>query len=117
MISTEDRESEIQSYVRKVHDEVVSVSLLGGLYDLLLRHVRSAISDVFSDGGGKEDGLLAHHADHLSQVADVKCADIVAINKYLKSKSQTDTQCYFLEIVWRHMVSNTNAASILLSPK
>lgn len=88
-MSTEDRESEVQSYVGKVHNEVVSVSLLGSLYDLFLRHVRPAISDVLSDGGGKEDGLLTHHSDHLSQVTDVKRTDVVTVNAYLKGERQS----------------------------
>lgn len=67
-------------YIRKVHDEVVSVGFLGSLFDLLRRHVRPPVADVLGDGGGEQDGLLAHHADHSPQVAHVKRADVVAID-------------------------------------
>ena len=70
----------MQSYIRKVHDEVVSVGLLGSLLNLLLRHIRSAVFDVLGNGGGKEDGLLTNHSDHLSQVADVKRTDVMSVN-------------------------------------
>lgn len=73
----------MQSYIRKVHDEVVSIGLLGSLLNLLLRHVGSAVSDVLGDGGGKKDGLLTHHSDHLSQVADIKRTDVMTVNIYL----------------------------------
>lgn len=74
----------------EIHDEVVSISFLGGFLDLLLCHIRSAISDVFRDGSSKEDGLLTHHSNHLSQVAYVKSADVVAIYTHLQIWSQTD---------------------------
>lgn len=68
------------SDLRKVHDEVVRVSLLGGLFNLLLRHVESSVSDVLRNSGGKEDGLLTYHSNHLPQVADVEGANVVAVN-------------------------------------
>lgn len=79
----------INSYVGKVHYEVVSISLLRGCYNLLIRHVRTAISDVLRNGGGKEDGLLTHHSNHFSQVTDVKRTYVMTINRYLKSESRT----------------------------
>lgn len=70
-------------YIWKVHDEVISVCFLGRLFNLSLRDVRPAVSDVLGDGGGEEDRLLAHDSDHFSQVADVKSADVVAIDTHL----------------------------------
>lgn len=74
----------MHSYIGQVHNEVVSIGLSGCLFDLLLCHVRPAISDVLSDGGGKEDGLLTHNTDHLPQVADVKRTDVVTVNAHLQ---------------------------------
>lgn len=89
MINTQNRESLTQSYVRKAHNEVVCIGLLGSLFDLLFGHVKSAVSDVLCDGGGEENRLLTHHAEHLSQVADVKRTDVVPVNSHLKNRIQT----------------------------
>lgn len=76
----------MRPHVWKVHDEVVSVGLFRGSFDLLLRHVQPAVSDVLGDGGGEKNGLLADHSDHLPQVADVEGADVVTVDKYLHTR-------------------------------
>ena len=53
-------------YFWESHDEVVGVSVLGRLLNLGLCDAVPPKHDVLLDGGSKQHGLLAHHADLLT---------------------------------------------------
>lgn len=56
-----------RSPVWQRRDEVVRVGHLCGLDDFLLAGVAAAEADIVQDGGGKQQGLLAHQTDLYSQ--------------------------------------------------
>lgn len=84
-----DGNAKIQSYIRKAHYEVIGIRFLGSLYNLLLCYIKSAKSDVLNNTGGKEDRLLTHHSDHISQVADVNRTDVMFVYKHLNNHRDT----------------------------
>lgn len=58
-------------HLRKIHDEVVSIGLFGGFYNLLHGDSRTAVSDVLCDRGGEQNRLLFHYANKGTQPLDI----------------------------------------------
>ncbi len=71
-------------YLRKIHDEVVSIGLLGGFYNLLHGDSRTAVADVLSDRGGEQNRFLFHYANKRTQPLDIQASDVMTIQGDLK---------------------------------
>jgi hypothetical protein len=76
-------EVRLQTHLWQLADEVVSVRFFGGLLDIFLRCIISTITNVLSNGCGKQDWFLAHNTDVLTQPFQVVIFDIDSINKHL----------------------------------
>ncbi len=70
-------------HLRKIHDEVVSIGLFGGFYNLLHGDSRTAVSDVLSDRGGEQNRLLFHYANKGTQPLDIQASDVMTIQSDL----------------------------------
>lgn len=75
-----------RTYVRQFHDKVIGVGFLHSFLNLFHGDIFPAIANVLSYRGGKEHGLLAHHADNFPQIPYVDRPDILSINTDLKEK-------------------------------
>lgn len=70
------------SHLRKRHDEVMRIRHLGRSMHVILAGRLATEQDVLSDGGLKQHGLLADHADVLPQPGEIVLADFRAIDKH-----------------------------------
>lgn len=71
-------------HLRKIHDEVVSIGLFGGFYNLFHADSTSAVSDVLSDRSGEQNRLLFHYSNKGAQPLDIQASDVMTIQGDLK---------------------------------
>lgn len=85
-----------KTYIRQLHDKVVSVGFLGGFLDHFLSSSRVTIANVVGNGLVKEYRFLANNADVLSEPLNVQLFDVNTINldsarlSVVESLHQTD---------------------------
>ena len=63
------------------HDEVVGLSALGSLDDLLIGRAGATVGDVFLDGRGEKHGILQDHSDLHAKRLFGQVAQIAAIEE------------------------------------
>ena len=66
-----------------LHDEIVGISDLGSLSNLLVGSLFDSKGDIITEGIVEEDGLLVHIANELAQVLYAQILHIDAIDEYL----------------------------------
>lgn len=74
----------LHSHLWQLHDEVMGICLLGSSHNFFMSHIFSSIADILFYWRRKENGLLAHNTNVISQPVDIDMFDIIAINKDLQ---------------------------------
>lgn len=73
---------ESSTYLRKSHDELVSVGHLRGMLYFFIGGIKLAHTNVFFDGTREEDRLLTDDADVRPKPSNIQILDIVSIEQH-----------------------------------
>ena len=76
----------IQTYIRELGDKVIGVGLPDCPLNVLICGIPKSITDVLSNGCGKEHRFLTHNAHVFSQPFHVEGTDIMAIQQDLREQ-------------------------------
>ena len=66
-----------------LHDEVVGIGNLRGFDNLFVSGIINTKRDVVAERIVKQDGLLIHIANQLSEVVNAQILDVNTVNQYL----------------------------------
>lgn len=88
-------------YLWQILDEIVSVSFFCCLDNVFHGHSRATVAYVLSNGCGKQHWLLLHNTDERAQPLDVQSADVMAVQRHLRTqlmfKDQTVISSHFFK--------------------